>query len=81
MFGRNKKLPEGTKEQGDLSRFKFRSGYNAQEGGFYIRLTSYNTLHTARLQNLSAEQYKEIIEGMVKAYEDVIYPKEYNNNV
>ena len=72
IFRNKKKLPEGTKEQGGLETFKFRSAWNDLEKGFYIRLTSRKTLHTARLQKLTVEEYKEIIESMVRAYEDKI---------
>jgi len=58
-----KKLPEGTKEQGGLETFKFRSSYNNIDKKYYISLTSRKTFHTARL-NLDREDYQEIVRKM-----------------
>jgi len=70
---KNKKLPMGTKEQGGLETFKFKSYYNLLDDKFFISLTSRKSFHTARL-NLTAEEYANILNNMVKAYERVIYP-------
>jgi len=58
-----KKLPEGTKEQGGLETFKFRSSYNNIDKKYYISLTSRKTFHTARL-NLDKEDYERIVKNM-----------------
>jgi len=62
-LGKGKKLPEGTKEQGGLETFKFRSSYNNIDKKYYISLTSRKTFHTARL-NLDREDYQEIVRKM-----------------
>lgn len=79
-IGRKKnKLPEGTKEQGGLETFKHKASYNGLEEKFFISLTSRKTFHTARL-NLSAEEFKHILDGMVISYENVVYPDNANRS-
>jgi hypothetical protein len=69
LFNRKKKIPMGTKEQGGLETFKFKSAYNNLEKKFYISLTSRKTFHTARL-NISQDEFKHILDNMVVAWED-----------
>jgi hypothetical protein len=62
-LGKGKKLPEGTKEQGGLETFKFKSSYNSLDKKYYISLTSRKTFHTARL-NLDKQDYEKIVKNM-----------------
>ena len=64
----------GTKEQGGPETFKIKTSYNPTEERFFISLTSRKTFHTARM-NLTAEEFKVILDRMVSAYENVVYPR------
>lgn len=74
FFNKKKKLPMGTKEQGGPERFKFKAAYNNIDKKFYISLTDRKDPWLTQRLNISTEEFRQIIEGMVIAYEDVIYP-------
>jgi len=82
MFkSKENKLPEGTKEQGGLETFKFRSSYNNIDKKYYISLTSRKTFHTARL-NLDPEDYREIVRKMnIEAEKDYDGPPRHKSEM
>ena len=79
FWNRKKKLPMGTKEQGGPETFKIKTSYNPTEERFFISLTSRKTFHTARM-NLTAEEFKVILDRMVSAYENVVYANNSNTS-
>ena len=64
----------GSKEQGGLDRFKFKAAYNNLDKKFYISITDRKDPWLTQRINLDTEEFRHILNGMIVAYEDVIYP-------
>jgi hypothetical protein len=73
FWNRKKKLPMGSKTQGGLDRFKFKASYNQIDKLFYISLTDRQEPFLTQRLNITTEEFKNILDGMVIAYEDVIH--------